>query len=79
MDTIKTMYKFRALYGDEIIIGELKTRYKTVAYTSKAIPAPGGPCKPSSEVAADVIIKRLIFHRNDEITAITQHGNLRFF
>lgn len=79
MDTIKAMYKFRDLYGDDIIMGELKTRYKTVAYTNKSTPTPGSPCKPSSQVAEGLIIKRLIFHRNDEITAITNHGNLKFF
>lgn len=77
--SIKEMYQYKGLYGDDIIIAALKNKFKSVVYTNKSIPGPGSPCKPSSQVADGLIIKRLIFHRNNEITAITQHGNLKFF
>lgn len=73
------MYQYKDLYGDQVIIEALKKKFKSVVYTNKSIPGEGSPCKPSSQVADGLIIKRLIFHRNNEVTAITQHGNLRFF
>lgn len=79
MHSIKEMYQYKDLYGDAVILTALQTKYKTVAYTNKSIPGNGSPCRSSKDIALNLNIKKLIFHRNNEITAITNHGNLRFF
>lgn len=79
MHTIKEMYQYKDLYGDANILIALQTKYKAVAYTNKSIPSQGSPCRSSKDIALNLNIKKLIFHRNNEITAITDHGNLRFF
>lgn len=73
------MYQYKDLYGDETILIALQTKYKAVAYTNKSIPTQGSPCRSSKDIALNLSIEKLIFHRNNEITAITNHGNLRFF
>lgn len=79
MRAIKEMYRYKDLYGDENIILALKKAFKAVAYTNKAIPGPGSPCRNSADVANDLKITKMIFHHNNEITALTNQGNLRFF
>lgn len=79
MPTIKEMYKYIDLYGSANILIALQNQYKAVAYTNKSIPGGGSPARSSKDISLTLKISKLIFHRNNEVTAITNNGNLRFF
>ena len=79
MQSIKEIYKYLDLYGDSLLIQVLKGQYKKVAYCDKSIPGGGSPCKDSNKVREDLKMKRASFHRNNEVTILTECGNLRFF
>lgn len=77
--TIKEIYKDLDLYGSDILINALKDKFKAVAYTNKSVPSQGSPCRSAKDIAKGLIVNRLTFHKNGEITAFTNNGNLRFF
>lgn len=80
MKAIKNNYKhYFDLYGSEIFIAMLKNAFKNVCYCDKAIPGAGSPVQNSRAVREDLTIKKAIFHHNNEITILTDKGNLRFF
>ena len=79
-ETIKNNWqKFGNLYGNETFIIMLKKAYKNVSYCQKTIPYDGSPSTKSERVKEDTNIQKMVFHRNKEITIITEYGNLRFF
>jgi hypothetical protein len=79
MNDLKTIAKDIDLYGSDIMLAALKLEYKAVAYTNKSIPSQGSPCRSSADIAPDLLISKVIFHKNNEVTIFTNHGNLRFF
>lgn len=68
MNTLKDIYKNIDLYGSPVFIKALKSEYKTVCTTEKSIPSPGSPCSPASSIREDLIVRRAIFHRGNEVT-----------
>jgi len=79
MNDLKAIAKDIDLYGSDIMLSALKKQYKAVAYTKKSIPTQGSPCRSSADIAPDLKISKVIFHKNNEVTVFTDHGNLRFF
>lgn len=79
IDTIKNIWSDIDLYGWPVLLAELQNKFKAVAYTNKSIPSQGSPCRSSKDIADNLSVQKLVFHRNGEITAFTNHGNLRFF
>ena len=79
MHSLKEMYKYIDLYGSEAILLALQNKFKAVAYTNKSIPSQGSPCRSSKDISLKLSISKMIFHKNGEVTAITNNGNLRFF
>jgi len=76
---LRAMYNNLDIYGSDVFLTALKWSYKSVAYTNKSIPGQGSPCRSSKDIADNLTINRAIFHKNNEITVFTNHGNLRFF
>ena len=79
MNDLKAIAKDIDLYGSDVMLTALKQQYKTVAYTRKSIPTQGSPCRSSANIAANLAISQVVFHRNNEVTIFTNNGNLRFF
>lgn len=79
LNDLKAIAKDLDLYGSTVMLAALKQQYKAVAYTNKSIPSQGSPCRSSADIASNLAISKVIFHKNNEVTIFTQHGNLRFF
>ena len=79
MNDLKAIEKDIDLYGSEVMLTALMNEYKAVAYTNKSIPGPGSPCRSSKDISLTLKVNKVIFHHNNEVTACTDHGNLRFF
>lgn len=63
------------------LIDQLKIRHELVSHRSGSLPSPGSVCFKTSRLNTDAIteIKRIINHKNDSITLITDQGWLRFW
>ena len=79
MTALKDTYQNLDLYGSSVFLRMLKTHFKGVCFTKKAIPGPGSPTAKSTGVKENLTVLRAIFHRNNEVTVITPAGNMRFF
>lgn len=79
VNDLKAIAKDIDLYGSDVMLSALKQQYKAVAYTNKSIPSQGSPCRSSADIAPNLVISRVIFHKNNEVTVFTNNGNLRFF
>jgi len=76
---IKDIYNNLDLYGSTVLIMALKNKFKGVAMCLKSIPSAGSMCGKSTNVKDNLTVNKAIFHRNNEVTILTDKGNLRFF
>ena len=79
---MKTITKDFDLYGIEVAKLMLMSKgYTYVSYREKSVPGWGSPTKRLKEIKFndDLIVKKTILHRNNDITIVTNKAYFKFF
>ena len=79
---MKTITKDFDLYGIEVAKLMLMNKgYTFVSWREKSVPNYGSPTKRLEDIKFndDLIVKKTIHHRNDEITIVTNKAYFKFF
>ena len=79
---MKAITKDFDLYGIEVAKLMLMSKgYTCVSYREKSVPGYGSPTKRLRDIVFndDLIVKKTIHHKNDEITIVTNKAYFKFF
>lgn len=75
MRTIKDIWNYKDLYGQDLLISALKTNYTHVSFTrnAKTLPKEGSQCRSTKNLkpSNDFCISKLIFHKDGAVTIVT--------
>lgn len=81
MQTLKEILKYPDLYGNDILLQELKKQFSIVSWAKNSTPTPGSRSWPIQLIKAikpNVKILKPIFHRNGDLTLITTKGHTKY-
>jgi len=78
--TLKELKKYADLYGWPIAVKYLKKRFTLVSWAKNSRPTAGSLTWPTERLSENYNpkIKKVILHRNNEITLINSDGWFRF-
>lgn len=78
---IKEIKNFADLYGWSITVIELKKLYSLVSWAKGSTPTGGSLTLPTKSLKENnyTTIKRVILHKNKNLTLVTNSGWMRFY
>lgn len=78
--SLKEIKDYADLYGWHVTVLRLKKLFTSVSWAKNSKPGPGSLTLPVEKLKGnnDTLIKKVILHKNEELTLVTNQGWLRF-